>query len=98
MPISRVKPANSSEITQHGTCGTALSLAQCTGGQGRLRLEKRSRWGAEDTRAGHSRVIYHSPQVGPAMPPHPPLGKKNPTSSHVLQVGMEVFLNMASVS
>lgn len=28
MPASIVKPANSGEITQDGTCGTALSLAQ----------------------------------------------------------------------
>lgn len=38
--LCRVKPANSSELTQDGTCGTSLSLAQYTEGQCRLRLEK----------------------------------------------------------
>lgn len=71
--------------------GTALSLAQCTGGQGRLRLEKRT------LKPGIQMLSTTLPK-GPAMSSHLPLGKKNLTCSHVLRVGMEVFLNMASVS
>lgn len=69
----------------------SLVLAQCTGGQGRLRLEKRT------LKPGIQMLSTILPK-GPAMSSHLPLGKKNLTCSHVLRVGMEVFLNMASVS
>lgn len=80
VPTSRVKPANSSEITQDGTCGTAVSLAQETGGQGRLRLEKRARVRSRDPSRA-VQMLSTLPKWG-QLCPQPPLGTRNPTCSH----------------
>lgn len=86
VPASRVKPANSSEITQDSTCGTSLSLAQCTGGQHRLRLEKRGGVRSrEETPAGCS------PKGANAVLCILPLARRTRPSVTCGVMGMEMF-------
>lgn len=94
MPVSRVKP-NSSKITQDGLCGTSLSLAQYTGCQCRLRLEKRG-WGGAERRLklGIPDAIYHPPQMGPIVSSAPSPWQEGPDLQSRGVVGMEILCHL----
>lgn len=96
VPAFRVKPANSSEITQDSTCGTSLSLAQYTGGQHRLRLKKRGRVRSREETPD---AICHLPQRGPTLfSASSPWQEEPDLQSHVGWWEWRCLLNTASAS
>ena len=97
VPAFRVKPANSSEITQDSTCGTSLSLAQYTGGQHRLRLEKRGRVRSREETP--DAICCHLPQRGPTLfSASSPWQEEPDLQSHVGWWEWRCLLNTASAS
>lgn len=95
VPAFRVKPANSSKITQDSTCGTSLSLAQYIG-QHRLRLEKRGRVRSREETPD---AICHLPQRGPTLfSAFSPWQEEPDLQSHVGWWEWRCLLNTASAS